>query len=259
MTTIKNKYLRALFFSGVIYDEKNFKKKVLRFFPNAIIKTFENGTDFFAVVLFDSLLYIVVRGTGGTTLKKLVKAWLSNFKLKIDEDGFHTDFHMCGKDIFKTVLDCIRKMEYNKIFIVGHSRGGGITPVIGYYLNELYMELFEGIVFGAPPTVNKEGLGLLNNLLRKGCKFTHVVNPGDMMTVLFRSGANEYVSGCDFGTRFVLPSDNWFQRIKRKISRWFFSALEHSPREYCDGYKTLYRKNKPLLKVVKLIRNSFVN
>lgn len=251
-----NKLIQSLLFAGTIYDEVAFDRKVKLFYPKAEIIKWMNQTDFFATVLIDGTLNIVLRGTDGTDFKKWASAWINNFHLSMGSNGVHDGFEESVERIWRTLKGIVLANEYDSLAVHGHSRGGAETPLLGNKIANEMNKYVDCYSFGAPPagsTVWQETFnathakGLINN--------TYVVNPRDMITVLFRDHLTPQTDGYDVGTRFLLPEDTWIQKLFKCIP----GACEHSPREYCDGLMVAFKKNKEAISQLKAIRKVLVN
>ncbi|MFA5166795.1 MAG: hypothetical protein WC449_05920 [Candidatus Paceibacterota bacterium] len=251
-----NKLIQGLLFSGTIYDEVAFSRKVKLFFPKAEVIPWMNQTDFFATVMIDGTLNIVLRGTDGTDFKKWTSAWINNFHLSVGSNGIHDGFEESVKRIWVILKSIVMANDYDHLNIFGHSRGGAETPLLGNIIANATNRYVDCYSYGAPPSGNLMWLktfeltrykGLINNI--------YVVNPRDVITVLFRDHLTPKTDGYDVGTRFLLPEDTWQQKLFKCIP----GACEHSPREYCDGLKMVFKKNKEAVSQLKAIRKVLVN
>jgi hypothetical protein len=241
----------------LIYDEKNFKKKLLNLLPVTSYKEFMNGTDFYAFYVINGVMNISIRGTDGTNLVRWLEAWLRDFDFTPDGDGMHPGFRFSAEAIKEEFLDYSKPYIFNRIEVKGHSGGAGIDPILGLLLSSNFGVPIECYSFASPPSFNAAGAALLNEAHKVcGLANNRITNPRDIVTMVCRHGHDEHKRGVDVGSNFEIPPDTWFQKVFKGV----FSVCEHSPREYCDGLIVYFKKSGDLVAVddLKKIRKLLV-
>jgi hypothetical protein len=219
------------------------------------LEVFASTNDFFAAYRSDGVLNIDVRGTDGTSPVKWVSAWLRNASWTPNEKGEHQGFRDSVDVIMQRMEDVMEEYSGDTVVLRGHSAGGAIVQILGMDIVEDYEKKCIVYALGAPPPGTRIVRDRYYRQHNSGSlEIMRIVNPRDMVTVICR---DIRYGGCDCGHQFELPPDSIFQMFFKQLS----GAVEHSPREYCDGliehFKNL--ENSDEVKLLKRIRKLLVN
>lgn len=239
-----NPIVKAIFFAGVAYDETGCLKKISSKFKITDIALRTTQTDFFVTFIENGILNILVRGTDGTDFKKWLAAWKRNFDMHTNEHGLPDGFRRSAESL----LNLIKTPHgVHQVQLFGHSAGASIIQIAGAQLaRDLGLQCVCYAVAGAPAgneiwlhetyePLHDQGLLMINR----------IENPRDGVTKWFNG------KGVQVGACTVLPPDNPLQRIFKKIN----GVIEHSPREYCDGIKTMLPRDPD----ISWVRRQMVN
>ena len=253
-------HITALYLAAIIYDEKHFKQKLLKYYSPQYMKTSESETDFWAVVVINRQIWVAIRGTDGTSLSKWFKAWFSDFDARLTDKGRHTGFEIGSRSIVSDVVETIRYLYSNNyayreksVKITGHSRGSSEEPIVMYDIKKDLPEVclsLEGYQFSAFPCGDErfraewERMAITGDLV-----LLRYVNPRDIASWnKFRKKNRLTPNGVDTpATEIILPPDTWWQRIFKRIP----GIVEHRIQEFFDGFCILYPENKKLLKQMR--------
>jgi len=87
--------------------------------------------------------------------------WRSNFNFNPTIRGFHNGFYHTAKIIYnelKPHIQEVRKLrELIPITIIGHSRGGGLAPILDLFLREAGFGHIRTVTFAAPRCATLKG------------------------------------------------------------------------------------------------------
>lgn len=257
---LAKKLSEALCRSSLIYDFKRGRNKLLHRFPaidSGMLLEVDTNTDrAFAYPYCDRTLRIDVMGTSGENFEEKLEAWKRNFRMNPNEDGVPEGAALSARAVINEIGTVYDYDSYKIIDITGHSAGSFISSAIAVRLLKetnhcnIYTQCFAG-----PPDGNWR-ISELYNMNRDRWEQLKVINPRDIVTMMFRDKNDKEERGVDIGEKIILPHDTKIQRFLYKWFRKFPSIIEHSPKEYCDGMQFQYPSMR---KYLKSIRKEMVN
>lgn len=138
------------------------------------------------IVLVDDIqqrYYVSIRGTDNSNN---VLQDINYFKDKSERLGIniHTGFHRASEKISD---DLIQNMDKTyDVYLTGHSAGGAMALVVGWYLKYHGFKVCECITFGQPKVTDIEGTRMMNGYI----SLTRVVNETDIVPMVPPAGTN---------------------------------------------------------------------
>jgi len=97
--------------------------------------------------------YVVFRGSND------FKDWLLNFWFGTSRQGVHKGFWYGLDGIYDDIVEHLKKLSPSKVYIVGHSRGGGLGEVFARRISRQHAYSFAhditGVLFGSPRVSRK--------------------------------------------------------------------------------------------------------
>jgi hypothetical protein len=248
--------IAALYLALIIYKEKKFKAKLLKYFLPTAIYVNSNDTDFWSVLVIKKQIWVIVRGTDGTTFYKWLKAWASDFDFQLTSRGRHRGFDISAYPIVNDITAVIRQLYSedladmeNRVIFTGHSRAASMLPIIMYEIKNKITEInldMIGYQFSAFPCGDQRFADDWNRYHTSGrLKMIRYINPRDIASYKkFREKNNITPKGVDIDAlEITLPPDTFWQKLFRMIPGF----IEHRPQELFDGFKLIYSKHKRLL------------
>lgn len=87
------------------------------------------------------------------------KDWLLNFWYGTTKEGVHKGFWYGLDEIFDEVTEYLKQLKPSKVFVVGHSRGGGVGEIFARRISKSHAYVFAHrvhcVLFGSPRVCRK--------------------------------------------------------------------------------------------------------
>ncbi len=123
-------------------------RRYQRFGDYAIALTVPNALDEAYAVLCGGDLIIVIRGSDEPgdwifrNMGAIIPTWSRTLKVNV-----HGGFWAGCKPLIPVIYQTIKTLRHNRLIIVGHSKGGAMAHLIGFYFRNLYPLVYS---YGAP-------------------------------------------------------------------------------------------------------------
>lgn len=112
----------------------------------------------------------VIIAVDATDFDEGVEEWKSNFDFSPPINGFHRGFYTTAKYFYtehiQTLVTYLRGVgaENIPITIIGHSRGGGIAPILNYFLNRDGFSNIKTVTFCQPKSGTIKGIRAMKKI-----------------------------------------------------------------------------------------------
>jgi pimeloyl-ACP methyl ester carboxylesterase len=113
--------------------------------------------------------------------------WIANLDFRQLRDaqsgrGFHSGFQGAYSSFDKTIRDFVRRKNPERVWITGHSLGGGMAACCAYALLKEKLPITGVVTFGQPRVGNEAVAQYLDTQL--GDRYLRVMNEGDPVPIL---------------------------------------------------------------------------
>ncbi len=88
------------------------------------------------------------------------KEWKSNFDFNPPVHDFHKGFYTTALAFYNQIYS---KIQDKEVTVIGHSRGGGIAPILAFLLQESGIKVNKVVTFAAPRSTTLTGSKKLKN------------------------------------------------------------------------------------------------